>query len=648
MASVFLSYDRDDAKRARPIALLLEKAGHNVWWDLHVRGGAQFSKVIEEALKASEAVVVLWSANAVESPWVRDEAGAGRDTGRLVPVTLDGTDPPLGFRQYQTIDFSRWKGRGNAAELRTLLGDIETTALATAAQTADAPAEERRTASTAAPRRGAVSGTKGLAGLIALGVLILVAGGLYWLLGARRVGLPIVAVAAPDGSPLSQGMAQHVLVNLGSIAGGTATTNFRLMDDGSGGREDLRVSVSGAQVGGKIQATAALVSSADKAVLWSKQLEQPVAERGNLEQAIAFAAMGALGCAADASGDASARLKTDELRAYVSACVSLEQGGDPQPVVAVFRKTTAAAPRFAAGWSNLLTAEVHVFADLIDSSEPTAPLVAAIRTDVYSARKVDPDLPEAVIAEVKLQPPTAFLQSISMLDKALSTDPDSVALLNERSNELAAVGRVSDANEDAGRAAELKPYSPTLRADSILALANSGAIDRAWAELADAKKKWPDAPVIAGADSAMNIHFGDFEKSWRAAGRPIDGGILGYFKILRDPSDANIDAWVDLAKTHKLLRPHHLFILQVLGPLNRVDQLYDFLDQWPMEQDLQRVTFFLFRPWMAKVRRDPRFMRLAQRVGLLDYWEKSAIWPDFCAEPDMPYNCKKEAAKLHT
>ena len=89
-----------------------------------------------------------------------------------------------------------------------------------------------------------------------------------------------------------------------------------------------------------------------------------------------------------------------------------------------------------------------------------------------------------------------------------------------------------------------------------------------------------------------------------------------------------------------------MFILQALGPLHRVDQLYAFMDQWPMEQDLPGLTYILFRPWTANVRRDPRFMRLAQRVGLLDYWEKSGKWPDFCAEPDMPYDCKKEAAKL--
>ncbi len=81
MASVFLSYDREDADRARPLALALEKAGHSVWWDRHVKSGAQYSKEIEAELSKADAVVVLWSKQSVESAWVRDEATAGRDSG---------------------------------------------------------------------------------------------------------------------------------------------------------------------------------------------------------------------------------------------------------------------------------------------------------------------------------------------------------------------------------------------------------------------------------------------------------------------------------------------------------------------------------------------------------------------------------------
>jgi hypothetical protein len=54
----------------------------------------------------------------------------------------------------------------------------------------------------------------------------------------------------------------------------------------------------------------------------------------------------------------------------------------------------------------------------------------------------------------------------------------------------------------------------------------------------------------------------------------------------------------------------------------------------------------LFSPDTAPLRRDPRFMRTAAKLGLVDYWRSSGHWPDFCSQPGMPYDCKAEAAKL--
>src|SRR3982750_4228702 len=121
MANVFLSYDREDEPRARPIAARLERADHSVWWDRRIKGGREFAAEIEAALNAADKIVVLWSERAVKSAWVRDEAAVGRDTGRLVPATLDGTLPPLGFRQFQTIDLSRSKRRGSSPQLEQLV-----------------------------------------------------------------------------------------------------------------------------------------------------------------------------------------------------------------------------------------------------------------------------------------------------------------------------------------------------------------------------------------------------------------------------------------------------------------------------------------------------------------------------------------------
>jgi hypothetical protein len=57
-------------------------------------------------------------------------------------------------------------------------------------------------------------------------------------------------------------------------------------------------------------------------------------------------------------------------------------------------------------------------------------------------------------------------------------------------------------------------------------------------------------------------------------------------------------------------------------------------------------TRFLFVSETAAMRRDPRFMALAARIGLVDYWRATGHWPDFCAEPGLPYDCKAEAARL--
>ena len=115
--TVFLSYAHADAKRARAIADALTARGHTVWWDTLIEGGASFAKSIGEALETADAVVVLWSKTSIDSDWVADEAAQGRDRKRLVPVSLDRSPPPLGFRQYQTIDVSGRNAKPTVAQV---------------------------------------------------------------------------------------------------------------------------------------------------------------------------------------------------------------------------------------------------------------------------------------------------------------------------------------------------------------------------------------------------------------------------------------------------------------------------------------------------------------------------------------------------
>jgi TolB-like protein len=118
--TVFLSYARADQDAARKLAHALGESGLVVWWDTLIEGGAAFARTIEAALDRCDAVLVLWSPRSVESDWVLDEAARGRELHKLVPVTLDGTMPPLGFRQYQSIDLSRWSGQIDAGEIAAI------------------------------------------------------------------------------------------------------------------------------------------------------------------------------------------------------------------------------------------------------------------------------------------------------------------------------------------------------------------------------------------------------------------------------------------------------------------------------------------------------------------------------------------------
>jgi pimeloyl-ACP methyl ester carboxylesterase len=122
MADIFISYARADRDAAAVIAAWLEAQGYAVWWDGSLAGGENFSRRIEQELAAAGAVVVLWSQAASGSDWVRDEAATAKAAGKLVPATIDGAAPPLGFQGLHTIALTGW--RTGDAGFATLLHAI--------------------------------------------------------------------------------------------------------------------------------------------------------------------------------------------------------------------------------------------------------------------------------------------------------------------------------------------------------------------------------------------------------------------------------------------------------------------------------------------------------------------------------------------
>jgi tetratricopeptide (TPR) repeat protein len=642
MAKVFLSYDRDDAERARPVALALEKAGHDVWWDLHVRGGAQFSKAIEEALEAAQVVVVLWSSNSIESAWVRDEASVGRDTGRLVPVTIDGTQPPLGFRQFQTIDLPE---RSNAQQMQSLFDAVESLTPSDTPVVAK-PISQRARANVRPKQR---MNPWLMFGLPAL--LILVVGLVVFRPWEAKASAPSVAVLASE--PAAEPLARDLLVKL---------TTLQLAKSGS-------VQLSGSaekgadfvlQVSGDGKATSAaslmLLAGKDRSVLWSEEFKPESGSSSDLNQQAAFAAARVLGCALDGFSPTSAALTPAVLKSYLNACALLDETlfNDPSRAVAMFQQVTAAAPGFKPGWAKRLVAETNRYQQL--NAKDKKAYAAQFRQLIAASRKLDPDLPEAYVAEIELLPGRDFYDEVRLIDRALASDPNNEYVLATRSLVMLIVGRMDAAVADARHAASLDPLSPAIRSAYLQSLIYSGRAEAARAELAEAEKLWPDAGSIRNSRYRFILTNGDRAETSDAvkliqAGKIEAGRVREALISARlDPTAPNVDRAVGLAVSAYQAAPDADTIgelIMTLGELHRTNDLVNYLLAANDESQFPYFVEILFRPHVESLRADPRFMQVAAHLGLLDYWRRSGDWPDFCSDPELPYDCKKEAAKLN-
>ena len=191
MADVFVSYVSEDRAIAEKISRGLEGAGFSVWWDRHIHGGVGFRKEIDRQLGAAKVVVVLWSAASLDSEWVCDEAQQARDENKLIPLRLDGVQPPLGFRQAQSLDFSGWNGDPTVGAFAAL---VDSARDFVGRPPTDAPLA---VLPTAAPKRGRWRGTRMIVGGVAVVSLALAYFGVdkFWLSKPVATEQPVAAVA---------------------------------------------------------------------------------------------------------------------------------------------------------------------------------------------------------------------------------------------------------------------------------------------------------------------------------------------------------------------------------------------------------------------------------------------------------------------
>ena len=124
MSDIFISYARSTAVQAELIADALHELGYDVWRDDELPAHRAYSDVIEAELAAAKAVLVIWSADAARSDWVRSEADRARADRKLVQLTVDGSALPMPFDQIQCARLVGWTGEPHAAGWQTVVASL--------------------------------------------------------------------------------------------------------------------------------------------------------------------------------------------------------------------------------------------------------------------------------------------------------------------------------------------------------------------------------------------------------------------------------------------------------------------------------------------------------------------------------------------
>ena len=476
MAGVFLSYSREDAAKAKSLAAALERAGHQVWWDRHIRSGSEYSGAIEEALNSADAVLVLWSKASIASPWVRDEAAEGRDSGRLVPVVLDECRPPMGFRQFQSMDLSGWTGRGAPKRLNELLGAI-------AGKSGEKAASSKLVArkGTDQPFRAKSSIARPLLALIA--VVALVAGGwFYWSRYSDAAAeTPTIAVLPfADLSPqrdkayFAEGVAEEILSLLARdpgirVIGRSSSRQFQdSSSDLTGIRKALGVTHvlegSARTAGNELRMSVRLIDASDGRQIWAedyqRELSNVFAVQSEIGRAVAERLSGSLSHKVrDARAQATA---ADTYALYLAARAKMRERTAPSLTQALelAKRVLAADPNYAPGHA--------IYAELLwllsEDNYGTMPLAQVwpvARRHALRAIKLAPGRAEGYAA-LGIGPPPQT--AIAALRKAIALDPSRSELRLWLAAMYLELGRNAEGLKEHQAAVAMEPiWAPAVR-----------------------------------------------------------------------------------------------------------------------------------------------------------------------------------------
>jgi len=641
MSHIFISYARETQAQAQRVAEALRALGHEVWRDDEIPAHRLFGEMIEERLAAAGVVLVLWSAEAAKSEWVRSEASRARTMGKLVQLTLDKSPLPIPFDQIQCANLVGWRGDADAPGWRKVVASVA--AVLGAGPFATPPPSLVRRGKPDAPLL-AVLAFDNLSGDPQLA---------YFSDGVSEEILDTVA----------RGSALKVIARSSSFQFRGADKAVRKVAAELGASHLLDGSVR--QSGARVRISAQLVDCASDIALWSNRFEGDLDDIFALQDEIALAVAEALK-SAFAPTRAVARIDPRVHELYLKA---KDQGLGVENVglslagrAGLLEQVVEAAPNFAEGWAWL----GQIRALLARRAKRGAPFKAR-RAEALEALdtaiSLDPVLPSPYIALTQLEPQGAFARRWEHVRKALDVAPDHADSLTLAGHFAFTVGWTGDALAYGRRAYELDPLHPMAAQGYASAVWCCGDTDGASRLLLGCRRARPE-------NASLNldlINLATFARDWaafdeaetfaRAHGQltdPVIRGALGFGRAVRGGNAAFPDLILRLVEA-ELDRSGAapLQLLNVLCELGHNDDAFDAAERASFTQIFDEeggqaagdynpgIIFNRASNW--PMMSDPRFVRLCHKLGYTSFWSDTGRWPD-CADL-VPYDFRGEAGR---
>ena len=636
MASLFLSYSHDDISRVGPLAAALEQDGHSVWWDSRLSGGQEFADAIEQALQAAHAVIVCWTAKSIRSAWVRDEAGAGRDSGRLVPVSLDGCLPPLGFRQYHTIDLSRWNGQPDSTALEPLRKTIAERASGVPQAMSSLPLKG---AGRLQQRRWVIASAAAL--------LLVVASALYMLLSGGKGSIePKVSVGqfALASADLPRSLPNMIGQEIVAAFGAENAVAVVSPGDRKAGKSPFVMDGSISRLGSAVRFTVNLKSHKSGVVLWSNAYEHETADAVAVRQA-AVGASQVVRCGLWGASSYKKRMSDEALSLYLKWCNEHWSGSTSETAeLDAARRVTVAVPDFSFGWSALALATVPLAAtQSADAKQLREEGTAAAQKSMT----LDGQNPEGYMALAGLLPLDRYSEREALLKKALSVRPTECGCERQAYGDfLASVGRMEEAVEQYERARDMRPLAPFSNLRFAQALYMVGRSDEADKVLGSTLELWPGATSLRllKIKSALWTHrydeaiaqLGTPDLPLTSTQRQALADAFGALKT-RNPA-MRAKSVADLEEFAADPRYNDKVVVGTLAALGASTSALEAAANLVRTRGLLDADI-LFEPNMAAARTEPGYADLVGKLGLVGYWRLGRNPPDICRGSNRPRFC---------